>query len=158
MYCLTCDYDLRALPEHRCPECGRAFDPSRPDTFARKPPPAPGFPMWAAVAVASYPLVVLTLFLTTWIAAAVKVGGAPWSHDPRWTGDYVLLLYMASMLSLAGLVPYMPACVAVLIAYAFAGRDAKRGRRVALLVVLSIAAFVTMWIVVTGRLGAWLIN
>jgi hypothetical protein len=23
--CLTCGYNLAALPEHRCPECGRAF-------------------------------------------------------------------------------------------------------------------------------------
>jgi hypothetical protein len=26
MRCLTCGYDLRGLPEPRCPECGRAFD------------------------------------------------------------------------------------------------------------------------------------
>lgn len=26
-----CGYDLRALPEPRCPECGLAFDPHRPD-------------------------------------------------------------------------------------------------------------------------------
>jgi hypothetical protein len=25
--CLSCAYPLRGLPEHRCPECGRAFDP-----------------------------------------------------------------------------------------------------------------------------------
>lgn len=27
MHCLECGYDLRDLPERRCPECGRAFDP-----------------------------------------------------------------------------------------------------------------------------------
>ena len=26
--CPVCDYDLRALPEDRCPECGSAFDRS----------------------------------------------------------------------------------------------------------------------------------
>jgi len=26
-----CGYDLRGLPEPRCPECGLAFDPNRPD-------------------------------------------------------------------------------------------------------------------------------
>jgi hypothetical protein len=32
--CLTCGYDLRGLPEPRCPECGRGFDPDDPATFA----------------------------------------------------------------------------------------------------------------------------
>jgi hypothetical protein len=33
MRCLTCKYDLSKLTEHRCPECGRAFDPADPKTF-----------------------------------------------------------------------------------------------------------------------------
>jgi predicted amidophosphoribosyltransferase len=32
--CLTCQYDLENLPEHRCPECGRAFDPDKPTSFS----------------------------------------------------------------------------------------------------------------------------
>jgi hypothetical protein len=31
--CLSCGYDLRNLTEHRCPECGREFDPNDPSTF-----------------------------------------------------------------------------------------------------------------------------
>jgi hypothetical protein len=31
--CLTCHYDLRKLAKHRCPECGRRFDPNDPSTF-----------------------------------------------------------------------------------------------------------------------------
>ncbi len=34
MYCRGCRYDLRHLPESRCPECGRDFDPSDPLTFS----------------------------------------------------------------------------------------------------------------------------
>jgi hypothetical protein len=30
--CRGCGYALRDLPEPRCPECGRTFDPSDPDT------------------------------------------------------------------------------------------------------------------------------
>jgi hypothetical protein len=41
MYCLGCRYNLRGLPENRCPECGRSFDPSRPTTFARQQHPTP---------------------------------------------------------------------------------------------------------------------
>jgi hypothetical protein len=31
--CLGCGYDLRRLPENRCPECGRAFDLADPETY-----------------------------------------------------------------------------------------------------------------------------
>ncbi len=31
--CLGCDYLLRELPGRRCPECGRDFDPARPETM-----------------------------------------------------------------------------------------------------------------------------
>ena len=31
--CLGCDYSLKGLDAQRCPECGRAFDQSRTDTF-----------------------------------------------------------------------------------------------------------------------------
>jgi hypothetical protein len=31
--CLGCGYQLRGLQEHRCPECGRCYDPSDPETM-----------------------------------------------------------------------------------------------------------------------------
>ncbi len=31
--CLTCSYILKGLAEHRCPECGRTFDPGDPTTY-----------------------------------------------------------------------------------------------------------------------------
>ncbi len=37
MRCKRCGYDLRELQEHRCPECGRPFDPKRPATWLSKP-------------------------------------------------------------------------------------------------------------------------
>lgn len=36
-YCLQCRYPLRGLSEHRCPECGKRFDPADPKTTAGKP-------------------------------------------------------------------------------------------------------------------------
>jgi hypothetical protein len=36
MYCLNCRYPLIALDTHRCPECGRPFNPQDPGTFARR--------------------------------------------------------------------------------------------------------------------------
>jgi hypothetical protein len=32
--CLGCGYILDGLPEPRCPECGRGFDPDDPETFS----------------------------------------------------------------------------------------------------------------------------
>jgi len=37
MRCKRCGYDLRDLGEHRCPECGRPFDPQRPKTWLSSP-------------------------------------------------------------------------------------------------------------------------
>ncbi len=36
--CLGCAYILDHLPENRCPECGRAFDPNDPLTFTSGDP------------------------------------------------------------------------------------------------------------------------
>ena len=35
MYCRGCSYPLNFLPENRCPECGRDFDPADPKTFKK---------------------------------------------------------------------------------------------------------------------------
>jgi hypothetical protein len=35
MFCIDCGYELHGLQEHRCPECGRDFDPGVEATFAR---------------------------------------------------------------------------------------------------------------------------
>lgn len=37
MFCLGCEYPLDGLSEHRCPECGRAFEPADEDSFVLKP-------------------------------------------------------------------------------------------------------------------------
>ncbi len=36
MRCLGCGYNLRGLPENRCPECGRTFDPDDPQSYVSK--------------------------------------------------------------------------------------------------------------------------
>ena len=33
-FCLDCRYDLTGLPESRCPECGRRFDPADPTSYS----------------------------------------------------------------------------------------------------------------------------
>ena len=39
IYCLNCFYNLYGLIEHRCPECGRHFDPENTKTFSHTPNP-----------------------------------------------------------------------------------------------------------------------
>ena len=33
MWCIDCEYKLVGVPDSRCPECGRAFDPDDPSTY-----------------------------------------------------------------------------------------------------------------------------
>jgi hypothetical protein len=37
IYCLNCFYNLHGLIEHRCPECGRLFNPADSRTYSRTP-------------------------------------------------------------------------------------------------------------------------
>lgn len=60
MRCRSCGYDLSGLAEHRCPECGRGFDPEKPETFLRKPVRARWLFM---LALASIPLMMAPLTL-----------------------------------------------------------------------------------------------
>lgn len=36
--CLACGYSLRGLPEPKCPECGRSFDPADASSYDTRPP------------------------------------------------------------------------------------------------------------------------
>jgi hypothetical protein len=66
MRCRSCDYPLRHLPEHRCPECGRGFDPADPATFNPEPVPFKP-PVWLLTlqAAACLGLVVLAMISQT---------------------------------------------------------------------------------------------
>lgn len=74
--CLECNYALlREMPEHRCPECGRAFDPNDLATVNRGKPLSPlarwvlGPVTWKAM------LVVLTaIAYTLWHARLPRTG------------------------------------------------------------------------------------
>src|SRR5437868_4728441 len=59
--CLRCNYDLRGLTTHACPECGHPFDPEIPNTMrdevlspgpvARWGMSAPGWPETIVIAM-----------------------------------------------------------------------------------------------------------
>lgn len=51
--CKECGYDLRGLPENRCPECGTTFEPAERERILARiasPPPKPK-QRWVAVLV-----------------------------------------------------------------------------------------------------------
>lgn len=37
-FCKKCEYNLRGLTDHVCPECGQGFDPEIPETFSKYGP------------------------------------------------------------------------------------------------------------------------
>ena len=51
MRCLDCHYSLKNLTEHRCPECGRPFDPNNPRSFLHVDSEKPGTAVLMAIGV-----------------------------------------------------------------------------------------------------------
>lgn len=87
--CLTCGYRLRGLPNHICPECGRAFDPADRRTYRdladktlatrlaqrwSSPPPS-----WHAGLT-----IALTLAVVTWMSSSL------WPFLPTYDSDAFL--------------------------------------------------------------------
>jgi hypothetical protein len=105
--CLGCGYALRGLPEARCPECGRRFNPIAPSTM--KPPPPPLPPEWRAALERSELTVsrptppvdaARTLFT---VATVVCVIGSPWVFGGERVGHdlgYGVALWLAGGLCL----------------------------------------------------------
>ena|GEM_PF-1851857 len=134
-YCLECGYVLRGLPDQRCPECGRDFDPAQPDTYTTTPRPTRTVPFGLALAVAVYPVVPIGLILATWVSARAALGHAlrPELDDPTTIAGATRFLFDAAQVAFIGLLFYIPIVPLVLIAYLLFGRDANRARRTLLL-------------------------
>src|SRR5262245_60167127 len=120
MHCFGCGYELRGLPAGACPECGRAFNPSDPQTFGDAPPrwnPARVIVVWSQrafyVAVAS-PWMVFVFSNLALILARLerghwpnRMGGQPPEHSPLANaatvvaGFFMVILLMSPFLILA---------------------------------------------------------
>lgn len=74
MRCLSCRYDLSHLTEQRCPECGRAFDPSDPATFESEATKQT-IRSWAAGLV-----IVAIVSNAMSFASGMSEGGAGWAY------------------------------------------------------------------------------
>jgi hypothetical protein len=73
-YCRACGYLLRALPEHRCPECGTDFDPDDPLSFTTRTRPH-AFLCWLSRPLGwpMHTLTALTVCISLW--AGIVPGG-----------------------------------------------------------------------------------
>ncbi len=77
-FCLKCGYVLDGLPENRCPECGRGFDPQKSDTWSDHKPSR----LWSGVA---------------------RLLPSPWIVIPlNWATSYLLGAPVGALLALAG--------------------------------------------------------
>lgn len=87
-FCQQCGYNLAGLAEHRCPECGRAFDPVNERTTDRV---ANERRHWrrintAFLVMATYPVVcVIVLYLTWGVIGYLTLGRLPrpMHDDPK---------------------------------------------------------------------------
>lgn len=119
MRCLSCKYDLRNLTregrgagEHRCPECGRVFDPDDPRTFRRSRVTTTRF--WlirlGACAILAYVFVFFTINLTSDVQYTIAVpGNAPPGVTFQMLADSTIerLLRVAARSILAWPVPFV---------------------------------------------------
>lgn len=79
MICRDCAYPLTGLPAGPCPECGRIFDPSRPETYWVQAPPSRSLRIASTFhfALTAWPPVVIVLFYMTYVAARTVLGRWP---------------------------------------------------------------------------------
>jgi hypothetical protein len=101
MFCKQCQYDLRELPENRCPECGQPFNPDDPATYHRRAKAHPRWPLWLTCVGAGYPWLCVLMLYLTWVVAAISLGHRPrpyYVDDPKFIGSEVDLVRAATCL------------------------------------------------------------
>lgn len=88
MYCRRCAYNLKQLDTHRCPECGRPFDPTNPKTFRRHPSSRTrNIKHIALVTLALIVFLTIISFLHIWPATS-RINA--W-HTTFWQSDYFVI-------------------------------------------------------------------
>lgn len=95
MHCLACRYALTGLSVPRCPECGRAFDPRDPSTYAvDETQRRPRWPAVLAIAGLAWPVLVHGWLYATLVAGRLVLGRWP---SPSGADDPKYIPVVASM-------------------------------------------------------------
>lgn len=114
VYCLNCQYDLRNLSRHRCPECGRGFDPDVPGSFSSEPGPRRRWPKFLVAISAAWFFLTLAMCFATRVAAYIVLGHAPVPnvYDPNALGPITMFLCDIT----SGMITVMPVAFCINIA------------------------------------------
>lgn len=143
MFCRRCGYDLTGLPSHRCPECGRAFDPSNRRTIAESARRIPKWLDWLAWITPLYAPVALSSIYVTWIVCRVSLGywPKPMVDDPKYIGSAVDACYFLAIILLCAAPSFLIFHVGVIAIYTYAAIRARREDRLGLALMLGLAAW-----------------
>ena len=165
MRCLKCDYELQGQHEHRCPECGTAYDPTNPATYGGLHRPWPRWVRRTLLVASFYPLSMLALVYLTYIVGAVSLGRLPrpMLDDPKGLGESVRLLMWITLLNFP--VTWLAMGLNVLGCALDYAQAPRRRRRVGLRSLYHLAIAIGCWVVVIltlavdpGRVLEWFLD
>ena len=149
--CRGCEYILDGLPEPRCPECGRPFDPDNPNTYWKGRRPYPRWPYFIVAVVALAPFLLWCLMLVNWVIASWQLGrpAQPYVDDPKYIGGVTTAFHTAVWLLLlgffkAGLLLPIPGLIAL---------GVTRRRAALLPIFAAIGATALSWLVAWNTVG-----
>lgn len=121
--CLTCGYDLRGLPEKRCPECGRPFD-AMSRILDRAPPKPPSWYLRAGMICAAMTLSgPLAMFVAEFIDRMIGPPTGAFKGVPEMIACVLMLVTMAAIPA-SGLLLFN--CLAALRQAKWYGNDKSR--------------------------------
>lgn len=143
--CITCDYSLHGLSESRCPECGRGFDPSDPETYRIGPRRSRLPAVLLCLSIVS-PWVYVGLEYFCWLIGAIELGHFPrvTLDDPTQIGPLTSVCHFVTMMMMIPLMLVAPfAGVISLIPYFYRAHPNLRGINLLAFVAASVTAGIT---------------
>jgi hypothetical protein len=98
-YCLGCGYILDHLPEPRCPECGREFDPDKPVSYYTRPANTRAKALGRALNAATAAVIAAAAFTRLYTLPAGRAGWAVLAlYSMAWVSAGATLLLLRSSL------------------------------------------------------------